>query len=521
MSWKKNIFYCLLWSFYTVAVLYATADMSGAVCSSQNIPYYCGLLLAAVMAALLRGVASGLHRLAPGLTAFFSKRIGLRLTVQAALFVMFLTAGFVFRAENLESVTEAGLYYEIAEVAVDKSIPQIAHGAVYLYVWLLHLVFLFLGNNYIYGIILQMLLQGIAAVLLFFLVRKHIGALAAFVMLGFLTCAPSMIRGGLTLSPDMLYLCLWAVAAGCVAGCGKKQAPSPFLFAGMVSALLFYLDVAGALVFLLAFWTALRMRSWSRRRAAACLCCVVGFGVGFAGCVLADAYISQKDLAAVLYAWGRLYQPGSFRLPVTVDHWDTLGEGLVLLELLVLGIYSFWFAVKRERLAACMLAVCAVTLALCFGVFTPEMPGTSVLYLLLILMAGIALEQCFSRREWKPKRVRKRAVVSEEPARKEEEIALQQEEEENETAEFHFMPVDSAEAPGGQEGTAEDGAPKAAEGRQAEAPDGGTEISGGGEAQTPKQEIKYIENPLPLPKKHVKKTLDYDFPVAEDDDFDF
>ena len=41
--------------------------------------------------------------------------------------------------------------------------------------------------------------------------------------------------------------------------------------------------------------------------------------------------------------------------------------------------------------------------------------------------------------------------------------------------------------------------------------------------------IQFIENPLPLPKKHVPKVLDYklgddvgdyDYPVADDDDFD-
>ena len=33
--------------------------------------------------------------------------------------------------------------------------------------------------------------------------------------------------------------------------------------------------------------------------------------------------------------------------------------------------------------------------------------------------------------------------------------------------------------------------------------------------------VKYIDNPLPLPKKHVKKTLDYAFlPDFEDMDYD-
>lgn len=32
--------------------------------------------------------------------------------------------------------------------------------------------------------------------------------------------------------------------------------------------------------------------------------------------------------------------------------------------------------------------------------------------------------------------------------------------------------------------------------------------------------IHYIENPLPLPKKREHKVLDYDYEVADDDDFD-
>ncbi|MBP3603748.1 MAG: hypothetical protein J6J79_06340 [Lachnospiraceae bacterium] len=32
--------------------------------------------------------------------------------------------------------------------------------------------------------------------------------------------------------------------------------------------------------------------------------------------------------------------------------------------------------------------------------------------------------------------------------------------------------------------------------------------------------VKYIENPLPLPKKHVNKTMDFDIEISENDDFD-
>ena len=43
-----------------------------------------------------------------------------------------------------------------------------------------------------------------------------------------------------------------------------------------------------------------------------------------------------------------------------------------------------------------------------------------------------------------------------------------------------------------------------------------------------KKQVKYLDNPLPLPKKHVKRTLDFeldkkddfDIEIKEDDDFD-
>ena len=35
-----------------------------------------------------------------------------------------------------------------------------------------------------------------------------------------------------------------------------------------------------------------------------------------------------------------------------------------------------------------------------------------------------------------------------------------------------------------------------------------------------KKPVRYIENPLPGPRKHVAKSMDYDLEVADDDDFD-
>ena len=34
------------------------------------------------------------------------------------------------------------------------------------------------------------------------------------------------------------------------------------------------------------------------------------------------------------------------------------------------------------------------------------------------------------------------------------------------------------------------------------------------------KKIKLLDNPLTLPKKHEKRTMDYDYEVADDDDYD-
>ena len=43
------------------------------------------------------------------------------------------------------------------------------------------------------------------------------------------------------------------------------------------------------------------------------------------------------------------------------------------------------------------------------------------------------------------------------------------------------------------------------------------------EEEVPLEEkpVQYLHNPLPVPKKHVKRVADYKVNVVEDDDFDF
>ena len=417
MSWRKNVLSYLLWTVYTIMVGIALAGIGNIFCDDMRLPAFCGALFAVFLAAALGGAAFLLHRSAPGLIAGFQKTKAARVSAEAVPVVIMLVLGVILRVEGLQDAEQTAVYYDMAEVTMGQGMPQIAHGAVHVYVFMLHLMFLFLGNHYALGIIAQMIFQGIAALLLYFLIRRYIGVVTALVFAGFVSCAPYMVQEGLVLSPDMLYLCLLSAAGALLAGfwngygggtAGRRPAPLLFVLAGIVCSAPADLDVAGVRLLFLAvglIFCVNRGRG-AGGKAVSALCCVLGFAFGFAGCAWADSLASEKSLGSVLQVWFRLYRPENFRLYATAGMRDYRMESLVLLGLMALGICSFWFSKEKERLAVYMLAALAVIFADGFGIFTEEMPGTLFLYLLFVIMAGIGLQQCFESGE--PGNVRNR-----------------------------------------------------------------------------------------------------------------
>lgn len=70
-------------------------------------------------------------------------------------------------------------------------------------------------------------------------------------------------------------------------------------------------------------------------------------------------------------------------------------ELFVLFAFLLIGVFSFWRNGKKDSLKGWMVGVCIVILGECFGVFTAEVPAATYLYILLALLAGIGVNECF------------------------------------------------------------------------------------------------------------------------------
>ena len=208
----------------------------------------------------------------------------------------------------------------------------------------------------------------------------------------------------------------------------------------------------------------------------------VGSLAGFLLSIALDAVGSGKMMENVLAAWGKVYLPENFVLPVTIENDNAITIAVV--AILGIGVFGFWCRKSLERQSVWLVIALSLGGMICYGMTSAEMQGFTLLYLIIAVVAGAGVQ----------------AVL---PYELTQQNALQQ--------------VRGAV----EEPTAETKPKK----RQLKIQDLEEE---GLPAETDNK-VQLIENPLPVPKKHVPKVLDYklnddvsdfDYPVADDDDFD-
>lgn len=490
MTWKKTWFSYVLWVCYAALVCgciggsaYMAAVNGGAVNQSGIVSVAAGVFAAGgiLYAALYFGQRRRTGRR-------FAKTVWL--TTEALLIVGLLAAGMLLRQAAFPVQTGTNSYYDIAQVTQGGQITPIAHGALYYYILLLHGLFTFVGNKWGAGIILQIVLQLMAAVLLYVSVRKMAGAFAGVWTFGFLMLAPFSIRQSFTYGPEMLYLVLYAFGLYLLTGylnmvrtgrMKKWYHCMAVLLLGIYISFLMYLDILGITLIavgIAAVWLNVEQEHDGQRAMTgkiACLVLLAGVFAGILGIFFADAMQSGSAMQAVMNVWEWLFTPMGFAwqgLCVYPGEWSEMAAVLILAVGLVMGIFSFFQRRKTEKQSVWIL------LAVLSGGMTyvcradANMSRTFLWFLYLTVLSGMGAGAAFELTAEKDDTDSKMQVKKEL-----EEIEL---------------PEDI-------------------------------------KAETPK--VRLLENPLPLPKKHVKKTMEYkvepseeqmhyDVDVKEDDDFD-
>ena len=498
MSWKKTICSYFIWLIYAAAVNLGLAGFFGTVLEREGYSgEYCfpAILVLNLSVALL---VFALHRLTVKSIPSEPKAAVWRnfAIVEGILVVALLAGGIFLRTTQIQNFATGSVamdyqnpFYEAAKVTEGYVIPQVVHGASYLYLQVLHFVFLLFGNKLIAAVWLQVVLQCLTGVLLYFSVRKLSGRIPALIMLGFIMLSPYMVCNTLELSPESLFFVMYALALGILTSTFSNNRCNPFvaLISGILIGVCCYFDLSGVTLLLFAveivFAERVKPVKWWNCRVMIILGCLLGTVMGWFGVIALDAALCGKKMLGVMTAWASLYRPNAFSFPINEVHnlqnspavWNSM---LVVSIFLLVGVFGFWCRKGRERMGVWMVAASMFLLFRCFGMMTPQLSGSTYLFFCLVTLAGIGVGDIFSGE-----------MITGTVETEKDRIKAEEDE----------KPVETMTDPKT-------------------------------EAVPKEKEIHFLENPLPLPKKHEAKVLDYrfveiengdfDYDVAEDDDFD-
>lgn len=479
---QKKAFSYLVWFLYSISLCICLLRIAGILSERAGYSPIVGYGIAGlwlILTGLLVLVVSVLTRRLPVKEAG-SKRAAL--VAEGLVVVLLFAAGCFLRAGGMTDAGSGTAYFELAKVSEGQTVPAQMQGAVSVYLYLLHFVFWLFGNHFTAGIWLQIVLQMIAGFFFYRAVRKLSGVAASLVTLGVVMLGPLMVSQLLVLSPEMLFLAIYAIVLYLCVCCicsGKRRWFC--LLAGVAVSAVCYLDIMGISLLLMMLVGLLLVRDREEAVSGRFVCaalCILGCGGGFSLFLLARSLISGQAFGEVFFTWWRLFCPTGFALPGMLDVYNPSIEMLCLLLVMALGIFSFWCCYEEERLSIWSCTAGLLLLIQSFGMTTAELDGQLLLYILFAVLSGCGAASVLSPREEREEEKEELAGEDVIPESKPKSVVI-------------HVPSKEAEAP----------------------------------------QVKFIENPLPLPKKHVKKTLDYgltessdrddfDFSVADDDDFD-
>lgn len=523
MNYKKGILSVVLWFIYAITAGTGLVGTTMVMLLPEGGSRLIGLVIAGIWLAVTGLVVFLLHRFlrakqAQKWTQSRESSGQVKLIVEGLLAVALIAVGIMLRVREIMRYDISGeggnIWFDAVKVTETTRIPQVVHGAVYFYLQVLHGLLVFLGNKMTAALALQLVLQILTGIFLYFAIRKLTGAVAAVVALGYWMLCP-ILSGTVILGPEPLYQLLWMIGlCVCVEALDsfRQRGDTPgirsvgvFFLSGIAIGILTYLDVTGLLLLLVVFsvlFLETKRKVKIMRRIGAGALGLFGTAVAFFACIALDAVGSGKQMENVLLAWWKVFSPGKFtwialyEQPAvhTVDYTVVY---VIMVTILATGAFSYWCRKEHERQSVWFALVLALGILSGCGMPSVDMPGLTLLYLLLAVAAGAGVQAVLPYemdllRGFKP-------VLSEPVEAVPVGAAPQKRRLKVQDLETEDLPE-------------EEPAPASEENPEAD-------------------KIQFIENPLPLPKKHVPKVLDYklnsadddfdyDYPVAEDDDFD-
>lgn len=382
---------------------------------------------------------------------------------------------------NSHEIQGAG-FYELCRIQAGTQMPQLEYGVGDLYAKMLYLLFWLFGNHMLYAAYLQMALQMAALVFFYFALRNLWGFIPAIAAEAALLVFPEFLKSLTILNQENLLLFLLCVnlclAAAVLSRTLRKQSTAGryalvILVSGICAGLSAYLEklylaVPAALLLALLLMKRPKEAQGMQKRRLQLPVYLIGMGLGFGVCLLVKRQITGQQYAAVWAEYDRVQLSGEVFLSGSVMNY---ASALLL-----------FFVFVAAAAAIVIYSYCEKAQIL------PEIKEE-------IQIQDIeSFEKSETEEEIKKSEIKKSEIKK---------------------SEIEKMEIKESEikAVTGQENSRN---------VQEQLPQ---------ETAEEKKTVKYIENPLPLPKRHVKKEMDYGFEpdcdlmkydvmVEENDDFD-
>ena len=543
MTYRRTWFSCVLWLLYTILCVMLIVAVGkvwiGLLASIGTITpqvFYVVLLIpVAALYWIIRGISIRIRKRrtwkdrAARITTcvVYILIVAFAVLIRIACLRYYVSYMEIYGSDfvNIEQMNLG--YYDMAVLAEQNDVPPMDYGISYLYVMLLSVVLSFLGNKIESAIFLQIILQIVSIVVAYAVTRRLAGRLPACISIlylaGSFTCLGKLFRFG----PEWLFFILYMAGMLAVVSFVKcyceDKIPRPWaivcaIVAGALIGVLTYLDLTGASLLVVMLIAAVGKKTESETvghynyskgmNVVVIVFSYLSCAVVWLGAMSVVSNVRGTDVVSDILDRLQMCYRNSFPFtsaPYTsAEHYpDIYLVGVLIISASFL-IFEFFRSGRAQNymlwVLMCLLA--APTPMAAYGEY--GFRGLSM-YVWAVL-AGLGLQNCiFGGRAKVMQSVIEEVNMAAEKAEEFEQV-------EN--------PVSAAQT---------------TEEQKSEEQDLGMENVTG--AQQPEiMEVKetktnYIENPLPLPKKHVahemdyqyaveEKDMKYDVEVPEDDDFD-
>ncbi|MCM1145273.1 MAG: hypothetical protein NC318_06585 [Blautia sp.] len=407
-------------------------------------------------------------------------------------------------------------YYRLAMVRESGETAAMVHGISHLYIKCLSLVLSFLGNKVMAAVWMQIFIQMLAILLAYFAVRKLAGRLPACVVILTLSLSSVYAKQIVSITPEGFFFAFYAAGllligsylkGYCHSRFQKKTALIGALFLGLMIGALLYLDALSITLFIMAAGVILGIHKQEGKkqlptaRFSVLLYGLMLFGslVMLAFLFVSDASLSGAKVTTIAGAWLNLYRTHfsiDYVLFMTENSMveSSMIESFLLVLFTAFFVMAFWVHKKTQNATPwiVLMLILAPTPLTKVGVLPYQVYSVFI----WSVLAGIGLQQSFAAKE-EPD-----FAAGKEQAALETFFAAGKEQTVLETSQPMEQQADTVSVAAVEDTEAKTGT-----------------------------KPRFLENPLPLPKKHEKKEMDYqykvteeqmkfDIDVREDDDFE-